>query len=72
LIKVSKIYGKKILAPDYMYLRCGMQYVYWLGYNVMLCRRSFEHQWKSIQGKNVSWDVFAFSCWKRCVFYNGI
>jgi hypothetical protein len=45
---------KGFLAPDYTYLRCGMQYVSWFAYDMIACRRSFEHQGKPIQGNDVS------------------
>jgi len=62
LLKFNNTYSKKyFVAPDYTYLRCGMQYVHWLGYNVMLFHQSFEQQGKTIQG-NISWHVFTVSC----------
>jgi len=62
---------KRRVAPDYTYLRSGMQYVHWLGYNVKLCCRSFEHQWKNHQGSNASWDVYYRLLWdnKYCELF---
>jgi hypothetical protein len=50
LNSIKYMVKKYFVAPDYTYLHCGMQYVHWLGYNVMLCHQLFKHQGKTIHG----------------------